>query len=64
MHSFLLRLRSEQLSRGELVGEVEDVRTGERQLVRRTSDLVDFCRRVVSSAATVVERTTDMEGQK
>jgi hypothetical protein len=64
VHSFLLRLRAEQLSLGEMVGEVEDVRTGERQLLRRTADLVEFCRRVVTGASPDAGGAENSEEQK
>ena len=64
MQSFLLRLRSDQLARGELVGEVEDIRTGERRLVRRTAELVDFCVRMVNGASPESGRDGELEGQK
>lgn len=64
MHSFLLRLLSDQLSHGEIVGEVEDVSTGEKHLVRRTADLVEFCRRIVASGAHGVKSSSDRGDQQ
>jgi hypothetical protein len=48
--SFVLRLRAEELAQGDLVGEVEDVRTGERHVLRSESDLIGICRRASASS--------------
>ena len=47
--SFVLRLRSDHLARGRLVGEVEDVESGAVHPLRGTAELVAFCQAVTGS---------------
>ena len=41
--SFVLRLVPDELARGELVGQVEDVASGRVALFRGSAELVTFC---------------------
>ena len=41
--SFLLRLDPRQLAHGHLVGEIEEVMTGQVAGVRSPADVVSFC---------------------
>lgn len=43
--SFVLRLLNDHLRAGEVVGQAENVETGERHLVGDVGELVDFLRR-------------------
>lgn len=49
--SFVLRLRPDELSTGELVGQVEDVATGDSARVRSLDELVGFLRAHATVAA-------------
>lgn len=41
--SFVLRLRQEDLVKGQLVGEMEAVSSGERRAIRNIDDMTAFC---------------------
>jgi len=43
LQSFVLRLSSEALQRGEVVGEVEHVSTGLTSVIRSAADLAAAC---------------------
>ena len=42
--TLIVRLVPDSLAAGEVVGEVEDVHSGERTLIRELADLVAFAR--------------------
>lgn len=49
LSAFVLRLRPDTLAHGELVGEVEDVETGLRVVVRSAEELFAFLRGTATS---------------
>jgi hypothetical protein len=58
--TFVVRLLSDRLSAGELVGEVEHVGDGGNAIVRGAGDLLGFAQQVAATGATADAEAGDV----
>ncbi|MFN8112085.1 MAG: hypothetical protein U0R51_02685 [Solirubrobacterales bacterium] len=61
LSTFVVRLLSDRLAAGEVVGEVEHVGSGGQEVINGVSDLVGFARRAAGAEAPAASREAEDE---